>query len=84
MQIYLGRGVATCMHGRTCVPEKMLKKVNTGFICIVAHAHRKKKTYKKSFQSLLGRTIEYYLFAYKQLSNLLSLHSCTFYLVCQV
>ena len=27
------RGVATCTHGRTCVPEKMLKKVNSGFIC---------------------------------------------------
>ena len=27
------RGVATCTHGRTCVPEKMLKKGNSGFIC---------------------------------------------------
>ena len=47
----------------------------------VAHAHRKKKTYKKLFQSSVGRTIEHYLFAYKQLSNLLSLHSCTFYFI---
>ena len=28
------------------------------------------------------RTIEHYLFAYKQLSKLLPLHSYTFYLVC--
>ena len=50
----------------------------------VAHAHSKKKTpYKEIFQSLLGRMIGNYdyLFAYKQLSNLLSLHSYTFYLV---
>ena len=50
----------------------------------VAHAHSKKKTYKEIFQSLLGRMIRHYdyLFAYKQLSNLLSLdHSYTFYLV---
>ena len=70
------RGVATCTHGRTCVPEKMLD-------LFVAHVHRK-RTYKKLFQSLLGRTIEHYFFAYKQLSNLLSLHSYTFSLVCLV
>ena len=61
------RGVATCTHGHTCVPEKMLD-------LFVAHAHRKKNK-KKLFQSLLGRTIERYFFAYKQLSNLLSLYS---------
>ena len=31
----VSRGVATCTHGRTCVPEKMLD-------LFVAHAHRKK------------------------------------------
>ena len=72
--VYKARGVATCTHGRTCIPEKMLKKGNSGFIC---STFAWKKTYKKLFQRLLGRTIEHYLFAYKQLSNLLSLHSCT-------
>ena len=49
----------------------------------VAHVHSKKKTCKELFQILLGRVIEHYLFAYKQLSIncLLSLHSYTFYLV---
>ena len=30
-----GRGVATWTHGRTCVPKKLLKKGNSGFICTV-------------------------------------------------
>ena len=47
----------------------------------VAHANSKNKTFKKLFQSLLERMIEHYLFAYKELSNLLLLHSYTFYLV---
>ena len=77
----VNRGVATCTHERTCVPEKMSKRGKNGFICIVAHTHSKKKTYKEVFQNLLGRMIEHYLFACKQLSNLLSLHGYTFYLV---
>ena len=28
-----GRGVATCTHGRTCVPEKMSNESKSGFIC---------------------------------------------------
>ena len=49
----------------------------------VAHAHSKKISYKEIFQSLLGRMIGHYdyLFAYKKLSNLLSVHSYTFHLV---
>ena len=52
----------------------------------VVHAHSKKKTYKEIFQSLLGRTIGHYdyLFAYKQLTDLLSLPSYSFYLVSDV
>ena len=41
------------------------------------------QTYKEIFQSLLGRMIGHYdyLFAYKYNTNLLLLHSYTFYLV---
>ena len=44
-----------------------------------------KENIQKVIPELLGRTTEHYLFAYiKQLSNLLSLHSYTVYLVCLV
>ena len=39
--IYNTRGVATCTHGRTCVPEKCRRKVT-----VDAHTHSKKKTQK--------------------------------------
>ena len=35
-----GRSVATCTHGRTCVPEKCGRKVTVDVF--VAHAHSKK------------------------------------------
>ena len=73
------RGVATLRTHARAYLKKCRRKVRVNLF--VAHAHSKKKTYKKLFQSLLGRTIEYYLFAYKQLSNLVSVHSYTFYLV---
>ena len=77
----LARGVATCTHGRTCVPENYRRKVKVDLF--VVHAYSKKKTYKEIFQSLLGRMIGHYdyLFVYKQVTNLLSLHDYTFYLV---
>ena len=40
--ITASRDVATCTHGRTCVPEKMLKKGNSGFICSTC-AYKKRK-----------------------------------------
>ena len=60
--------------------KKCRRKVKVDLF--VVHAHSKNKTYKEIFQSLLGRMIGHYdyLFAY-QLTNLLSIHSYTFYLV---
>ena len=75
MDCHCIRGVATCTHGRTCVPEKMLD-------LFVAHEHRKKNIQKiiSEFTGKNDRTL--FLCLLKQLSNLLSLHSYTFCLVC--
>ena len=49
---HLVRGVATCTHGRTCVPEKVLKKGNSGFIC--SPCAKKKENIQKIISEFTG------------------------------
>ena len=48
-----GRGVATCTHGRTCVPEKVLKKGKSGFIC--SPCAKKKENIQKIISEFTGK-----------------------------
>ena len=49
----ISRGVATCTHGRTCVPKKMPKKGNSGFIC--STCAQQKENIQKNISEFTGK-----------------------------